>query len=84
MKKYILFIVFFIVIFEILQIVSGMFLTMLYTPSNSILENSSSMSSHIVFGSTNTIPTLIIALLALAIAFGTTQLLNKKINYKNE
>ncbi|KRG12163.1 hypothetical protein [Lederbergia galactosidilytica] len=77
MKKYLLFVGSFSIAFLALQILSGMLLTMFYTPSGS-WEKVSSISSYVEFGSTSSISPLVISLIALGIAFGTTKLINKK------
>jgi len=77
LKKYLLFVGIFSIAFTILQLVSGMLLTMLYTPSIP-WEDASTWSSKVMFGSTSFISPLILALLALGIAFGTNKMLNRK------
>ncbi|MBS4175110.1 hypothetical protein [Bacillus sp. FJAT-49736] len=76
MKKYILFLSVFIAGFIALQIISGMVLTIMYTPT---WTETSALSSNVVeFGNTSAISSLIIALLALGIAFFSTKLVKKK------
>jgi quinol-cytochrome oxidoreductase complex cytochrome b subunit len=77
LKNYLLFAGSFSVAFVVLQLLSGMLLTMFYTPSIP-WEKVSTLSSQVEFGSTSFISPLVISLLALGIAFGTTKLINKK------
>ncbi|MGE7693901.1 hypothetical protein ACQKNC_07250 [Lysinibacillus sp. NPDC094177] len=78
MKKYLLFAGVFTLVFVILQVLSGMLLTMFYTPSIQQWEQASTLSSQVVFGNTSFIPPLVISLMALVIAFGSTKLIDKK------
>ncbi|MFE3576791.1 hypothetical protein [Lysinibacillus sp. NPDC059133] len=77
MKKYLLFVGFFVVAFLVLQVLSGILLTMFYTPSNQWGE-ASSLPSQVMFGNTVSIAPLVISLIALVIAFGSVKLINKK------
>lgn len=77
LRKYLLFAVIFSIAFTVLQIVSGLFLTMLYTPSPPMTD-SSTLSSQVEFGRTSLIPQLILSLVALGITLGVTKLFNKK------
>ncbi|MFM1655258.1 hypothetical protein ACI7RC_24655 [Brevibacillus sp. B_LB10_24] len=77
MKKYLLFAGSFSIAFLVVQILSGILLTMFYTPSMP-WEKASTLSSQVEFGTTSSIPPLVISLIALGIAFGTTKLINKK------
>ena len=77
MKKYLLFVMIFSVAFTVLQIVSGLFLTMQYTPSPPMAD-SSTFSSQVEFGRTSLIPLLILSLAALGITFGVSKLFSKK------
>jgi len=52
---------------------------MFYTPSMS-LKNDTVLPSQVEFDSINIFPSLIISLLALAIAFGTTKLFKKVVS----
>jgi quinol-cytochrome oxidoreductase complex cytochrome b subunit len=79
LKKYVLFVGSFCIGYVVLEILSGLLLTMFYTPSMS-LKNSAVLPSQVEFGSTNFFPSLIISLLALAIAFGTTKLFKKVVS----
>jgi len=74
MKKYILFLGVFVVVFFMIQLFSGMLLTWLYTPSTS-WDGAAALSSTVNFGNINLIPNIIIALIALGIAFLSTKLL---------
>ncbi|MFJ3386915.1 hypothetical protein [Lysinibacillus sp. NPDC086135] len=78
MKKYLLFAGVFTLAFIVLQVLSGMLLTVSYTPSIR-WEEVSTLPSQVVFGNTSFIPPLIISLIALVIAFGSTKLINKKV-----
>ncbi|MFJ6210327.1 hypothetical protein [Lysinibacillus sp. NPDC092081] len=77
MKKYLLFAGVFTFAFVVLQVLSGMLLTMFYTPSIQ-WEEASTLSSQVVFGNTSFIPPLAISLIAIVIAFGSTKLIYKK------
>lgn len=77
LKKYVLFVGIFSVAFIVLQLVSGMLLTMLYTPSVP-WEGGSTLSSQVEFGHASFIPPLLLALFALGIAFGTNKMINRK------
>lgn len=77
LKKYLLFAGIFSVAFIVLQILSGMLLTMLYTPDIP-WGDASTFSSQVEFGSTSFIPPLIISLVAMGIACGATKLFNNK------
>ncbi|MEC5273370.1 hypothetical protein [Caldifermentibacillus hisashii] len=78
-EKYILFVGSFCIGYVVLEILSGLLLTMFYTPSMS-LKNDTVLPSQVEFGSINIFPSLIISLLALAIAFGTTKLFKKVVS----
>lgn len=78
MKKYLLFAGIFTLASVVLQVLSGMLLTMFYTPSIR-WEETSTLPSQVLFGNTSFIPPLIISLIALVIAFGSTKLINKKV-----
>ncbi|KQL50405.1 hypothetical protein AN964_22330 [Heyndrickxia shackletonii] len=78
MKKYILFFGVFVSVFLVLQIFSGMLLTLFYTPSIS-LDGNAALSSTVEFGNINIIPTIIFAFIALAASFISTKLLSKKM-----
>jgi quinol-cytochrome oxidoreductase complex cytochrome b subunit len=68
----------FVLAFAILQVFSGMLLTMYYTPRVEWNEISS-LPSKVEFVSPSIILPLIIALLAGGIAFGATKLFNKRV-----
>lgn len=78
MKKYLLFAGIFTLASVVLQVLSGMLLTMFYTP---IIrwEEASTLPSQVLLGNTSFIPPLIISLIALVIAFGSTKLISKKV-----
>ncbi|MDD1502476.1 hypothetical protein PVA17_06810 [Lysinibacillus sp. CNPSo 3705] len=78
MKKYLLFAGVFTLAFVVMQVLSGMLLTVFYMPSIR-WEEVSTLPSQVVFGNTSFIPPLIITLIALGIAFGSTKLINKKV-----
>lgn len=69
MKKYLLFITSFAVLFFVLQIGSGMLLTMFYTPEITFTETS--LNSKVEFGSTS--PIYLIGTLIITIAFFLSQ-----------
>jgi quinol-cytochrome oxidoreductase complex cytochrome b subunit len=65
LKKYIVFILSFVLLYIVIQIISGWLLTALYTPDLTSINNS--VSQEVVFGQTSTIPlmaTLLVATLA--------------------
>jgi len=78
LKKYLLFAGFFTLAFLVLQVLSGMLLTMFYTPSSNQWEVASTLPSQVVFGNTSSIASLVISLIALVIAFGSVKLINNK------
>lgn len=67
MKKYIIFIISFLLFYAVLQIVSGLILTAVYTPDPSILEGNH--SQEVVVGGTSAMPLLIILITATAAYF---------------
>lgn len=65
MKKYVVFISSFVLLYIVFQILSGWLLTVLYTPNFSSINNN--LSQEVVYGQTSIIPflaTLVIATLA--------------------
>lgn len=78
MKKYLLFTGIFTLASVVLQVLSGMLLTIFYTPSIR-WEEASTLPSQVLLGNTSFIPPLIICLIALVIAFGSTKLISKKV-----
>ncbi|MGV3466107.1 MAG: hypothetical protein ACO1OT_12540 [Heyndrickxia sp.] len=74
MKKFIVFLGVFVAVYFVIQIFSGMLLTLLYTPNKS-LEGAAALSSTVNFGNVSIIPTIIIAFIALGTAFLSTKLL---------
>ena len=76
MKKYLLFAGCFSVAFVILQVLSGMLLTLMYTPDIQ-WDRAATLPSQVEFDSPF-IPSLVISFLALGVAFGITRLFNKK------
>ncbi|MFD1738358.1 hypothetical protein ACFSCX_17685 [Bacillus salitolerans] len=65
MKKYVVFILSFSLLYIVFQVLSGMLLTALYTPDFSSINNN--VSQEVVFGQTSIIPflgTLLVATLA--------------------
>ncbi|GGE35086.1 hypothetical protein GCM10011391_12260 [Pullulanibacillus camelliae] len=77
MKKYLVFVGSFSAAFLLLQILSGLLLTLFYT-SSMPWGKLSALSSQVEFGRATVIPPLVIALLALGIAFGVTTLFSKR------
>lgn len=82
MKKFILFIVSFTVLFEAFQILSGWFLTATYTPDVSEAwkqSQSGDLPKTVVFGDTGSfLPTWLFAVIAASIAFFIPKLFTKK------
>ncbi|MFD2212304.1 hypothetical protein [Metabacillus endolithicus] len=65
MKKYVVFILNFILLYIVFQILSGLLLTALYSPNFSSINNN--MSQEVAFGETSIIPflgTILVATLA--------------------
>ncbi|MBU7595157.1 hypothetical protein FVO58_22095 [Metabacillus halosaccharovorans] len=65
MKKYVVFILSFVLLYIVFQILSGLLLTALYTPDFSSINNN--VSQEVLFGQTSIIPflgTLLVATLA--------------------
>ncbi|KMY31849.1 hypothetical protein ACZ11_06575 [Lysinibacillus xylanilyticus] len=82
MKKYIIFAISFILLFSIFQVLSGMFLTLMYTPNVEEAWNmSGSLSKEVVITSSYSsfLPTLLIAFLSATIAY----FIPKKITNNN-
>jgi quinol-cytochrome oxidoreductase complex cytochrome b subunit len=77
LKKFFIFSLSFILANVILQVFSGMILTMLYTPSVE-WTGLSSLLSGVEFGGSSFILSLITALIAVGIAHGVTKLSLKK------
>jgi len=77
LKKYLLFVGFFAVAFLVLQVLSGMLLTMFYTPSNQWVE-ASALPSQVMFGNTISLAPLVISLIAFVIAFGSVKVIKNK------
>lgn len=80
LKKYVWFVGSFILAFIVLQILSGLLLTMLYTPSSPSWDEVSTLPSQVEFGSTSAISPLLISLTALGISFGITKLVYRRGN----
>ncbi|WP_100403429.1 hypothetical protein [Bacillus sp. FJAT-42315] len=78
MKKYLLFTGSFVLAYGVLQIVSGLVLTKLYTP-DFVWKNASSLPSEVEFGSASSISPLMISLLALGITFCAMKLFKQKL-----
>jgi quinol-cytochrome oxidoreductase complex cytochrome b subunit len=74
MKKYLLFAGSFILSYIVLQVVSGLLLTAIYTPE--FPSEAASLPSQVEFGETNSIP-LVISVLSLGIAFVLTRFFSK-------
>ncbi|MCL1694744.1 MULTISPECIES: hypothetical protein [unclassified Lysinibacillus] len=77
MKKFLVFAGSFTLVFVVLHVLSGMLLTMFYTPSIQ-WEEVSSLQSQVVFGKTSFMPTFVISFVALVMAFGSSKLIDKK------
>ncbi|MGE7604435.1 hypothetical protein ACQKL5_18470 [Peribacillus sp. NPDC097675] len=70
MKKYLLFILSFLLLFNLLQILAGILLTATYTPESiNARDMSHSLSQEVTFGAPSQIPTLLIATLAASLAY---------------
>ncbi|PKR82635.1 hypothetical protein [Heyndrickxia camelliae] len=70
MKKYIIFIVSFILIFSIAQVLSGLFLTATYTPHVSEVWSSSvNLPKEVTFGRSAFISTFVMAVFSVTIAY---------------
>lgn len=79
MRKYVIFSAVFIVAFVIIQIVTGLLLTIAYTPS---LETSLTSEQEIIVG--GHVPIMIIALFSAIIAYFTTEkIFNRQVGQKN-
>lgn len=80
LKKHLILLGVFIVAFLVFQIFLGMFLITAYTPDmDKAWGESLNLPSQVEFGRVRIIPSLMIAMLALAIAFGAAKLFSKKI-----
>lgn len=80
MKKYFIFSGVFIIAYVMIQVVSGMLLTLLYKP-NIPWDEASTLSSQVEFGYSGWISPLIIAFIASGISFAALKLINKKAVY---
>ncbi|MGE7767425.1 hypothetical protein [Peribacillus sp. NPDC096540] len=70
MKKYLIFIISFLLLFTLLQISTGLFLTAIYTPDFSeSLGMGNTLSKEVVFVQNSQMPTLIIAVLSATLAY---------------
>lgn len=78
MKKYMLFLVVYIAAHIVLQICSGILLTVFQTPELSLMNDAGSSQSQIAFGGSSLMIALGISLLSLVIAFGITKLIYKR------
>lgn len=80
MKRYLLFAGVFVLSYLVLEVLAGMLLTMMYVPD--IISNSREevviLQTEVAFGGSRFFPTLVIALLSLATAFGVTTWLMKR------
>ncbi|GIN74578.1 hypothetical protein J14TS2_50530 [Bacillus sp. J14TS2] len=76
MKKSLVFVGIFCLFLVILQILSGMLLTFMYTPNLS--WDQTPVNSQVEFGSVDLLSPLVIPLIALAITFATTRLISRK------
>lgn len=75
LKKLLVFVGIFCLVFITLQILSGMLLTFMYTPNLS--WDQTPVTSQVEFGSVDILPSLVISLIALATTFGTTRLISR-------
>jgi hypothetical protein len=78
LKRYFWFIGIFILAFSVLQFLSGMLMTMFYTPTEA-WEAAGTLPSQIEFGHVSMVPPLVISLVALGITIGATNLIGKKV-----
>lgn len=70
MKKFFLFLISFIALFTVTQILSGLLLTNLYTPNLSASWSSTTqLPQTAYFGNTTFIPTLILAVFSVVVAY---------------
>ena len=67
MKKYFVFIISFILLYTVFQILSGMILTAFYTPDFSTIEGN--FSQNVVFGEGTSIPLLVTLFIATSVYF---------------
>lgn len=83
MKKFSFYIITFAVSFVLLQIVSGLFLTIFYTPDlSSAWHQELNTSNKIIFGNTLSISAFIIATISAVIAYFLTSLFQNSNNTK--
>ncbi|GIO22795.1 hypothetical protein [Oceanobacillus sp. J11TS1] len=75
MKKYLVFTGIFCVSFLVLQIGTGMLLTMFYTPDVNAAWEQAALSSETTLVGTSSFSPLLMAVIALVITFSTTKLL---------
>ncbi|BDG47434.1 MULTISPECIES: hypothetical protein [Parageobacillus] len=70
MKKYMIFLVSFVLLFSLTQMLSGILLTATYNPDLSETRNiSANLPQEVVFGESSAVPTLILAVLSATIAY---------------
>ncbi|TDQ36582.1 hypothetical protein [Aureibacillus halotolerans] len=82
MKKKIFFVCSFIVLYLGIELISGFALTLLYAPDLSgAFGNVAHLQSEVVITSTPGLSPLILALLALGLAYGATKLFRLKESY---
>jgi len=72
LKNYLVFIVSFILLYTVFQLLSGVILTAFYTPDFSVIEGN--LSQEVAFGETHSIPLLVILVIAT-----TSYVLSKKL-----
>ncbi|WP_397539006.1 hypothetical protein [Rummeliibacillus pycnus] len=78
MKNFIVFIISFVVLFTVTQFLSGMLLTTLYTPNLSeAWMTSGHLPKAISFGNSTFIPTLILAMFSVIVAYFMPQLFKR-------
>ncbi|GCD82773.1 hypothetical protein [Parageobacillus thermoglucosidasius] len=69
MKKYMIFLVSFVLLFSLTQMLSGILLTATYNPDLLETRNiSANLSQKVVFGKSSAVPTLILTVLSATIA----------------
>ena len=68
MKKYFVFIISFILLYTVFQILSGMILTFLYTPDFSAIDGSN-LSQKVEFGEVTSMPLIVTLLIATSAYF---------------
>lgn len=79
MKKYLLFVFSFILLFDVFNVFSGMLQTVFYQPNPTTLWNNvDQLSSEVVFVKSSLLPTIMIALFSATVAFFIQNCLSKR------